>query len=567
MSPLLEVFEPYELAERLLRSLWKGLDDFGVERIENVEHKVSQCRAILRSELNKRKPIHRLPTELLGKIFLFTLPSYGRDLSDDHQDGPNMDAERRMRILITQVCGRWRAIALGIASFWGVIDMTSHQWSLACFERSRNAQLNVFARYPLYSTVGTPLGTHSARIRELFIEIPFEERGVVPTELPAILPPVPNLECLTIATRCDPWRGGRPAIDFEPRPRIFPYPPLRLTKLVLNHPCWIPSGISLAQITHLYLSEGTDFALHKLLTFLGQCPALQELILVNVHIANILAVPDNFSVELPRLRLLTLGVTDARYSLGCLLRGIVLPPTVVVRVFGVEGVRALSDMEPCPLLPFTAGFDTLVVEQFEQGLTIQAGVWTSYSTSAHSPALFLQFKGKRYMSQHELTQNLLALLIPLHRLKYVTVTAERCDLATNLLPRMPQVAVLRIVEPEDKSRDAYNAADWLRTALHHAMIRFPYAAFEIWTHRRRASIQLPSLKATKTYYEIVSEEEGKGRVGIVLQPRPEDDANSDAFEPREGSQHGDDWEVIEVSKGPIVDFPGLRPACHPYEWS
>ncbi|KAI0658760.1 hypothetical protein C8Q70DRAFT_933936 [Cubamyces menziesii] len=560
MSPLLEEFEPYELAEKLLRSLWKGLDQFSIERassesivcIENVEQKVAQCRAALRSELNKRKPlIHRLPTELLGKIFLSALPSYGRDLSDDHQEGPDMEAERRVRMLITQVCGRWRAIALGIASFWGVIDMTSPRWSFACFERSRVAPLNVFARYPLYGTVGTPLGTHSARIRELFIEIPYEERGVVPTELPAILPPVPNLECLTFATRCDPWRGGRPAIDFEPRPRIFPYPPLCLKKLVLNHPCWIPSGIPLAQLTHLYLSEGTDFALHKLLTFLGQCSALQELILVDVHIANILAVPDNFSVELPRLRLLTLGVTHARYSLGCLLRGIVLPPTVVVRVFGVEGVRALSDMEPRPSLPFTAGFDTLVVQQSQQGLTIQAGVWASYSTSTSFPALFLQFQGKRYASQHELTQHLLALLIPLYRIQYVIITAERCDLATNLLPRMPQVTVLRIVEPESEARDSYNAADRLCTALHHAMIRFPSAAFEVWTTRQRASIQLPVFKAKRTYYEIISEEGGKGRVDTVT--RSPNDHESGVHK---GSQYGDDWEMIEVSGRFVIHTSG-----------
>ncbi|KAI0325998.1 hypothetical protein GY45DRAFT_166056 [Cubamyces sp. BRFM 1775] len=560
MPFLLEVFEPYELAEKLFRSLWKGLDEFGIERIENVEHKVAQCRAMLRSEINKRKPIHRLPAELLGKIFLFTLPSCGRDLSDD-QEGPNMDTERRARLLITQVCGRWRAIALGMAAFWGVIDMTSSQWSLACFERSQGAQLSVFARYPLYNTVGTPLGTHSARIRELFIEIPYEERDVVPTELPAIMPPVPNLECLTFATRCDPWKGGRPAIDFKPRPRVFPYPPLRLTKLVLNHPCWIPGGIPLTQLTHLYLSEGTNFALHKLLTFLGQCPALEELILADVHIANILDVPDNFSVQLPRLRLLTLGVNHARYSLGCLLRGIVLPLTAVVRVFGVEGVRALADMEPRPSLPFTAGFDTLVVGQSQQGLTIQAGVWASYSTSIHSPALLLQFEGKRYASQHELTQHLLALLIPLYRIQYVTITAERCDLATNLLPRMPQVAVLRIVEHEPESRDPYIAADCLRTALHHAMIRFPSAALEIWTRRRRTSIELPSTKAKRTYYEIVSEEEGKGHVDTVMQ-RPKVEKSG----LREGGQHGDDWEVIEISHEPVVDLPGLRPARHPYEW-
>ncbi|KAI0326000.1 hypothetical protein GY45DRAFT_166530 [Cubamyces sp. BRFM 1775] len=505
--------------------------------------------------MNKRRPIHRLPTEILGNIFQHTLPSNGVDLSDSYEEGPRMYSERRMRILITQVCGQWRTIAFGMAAFWNVIDMTTSQWSLACYERSKCAPLNVFAQYPLYNTVGTPLWTNGARIRELFIEIPFGHRSVVPTELPAILPPVPNLECLTLYTRSEHCSVDRPGIDSTPRPRVFPYPPLRLTKLILYNPCWIPGGIPLGQLTHLWISEGTEFQMQSLLIFLDQCTSLEKLILADVRIANIFAVPDNFSADLPRLQLLTLGVTHARYSFRCFLKRVILPPTVVVRMFDVDG-GAFIDAAPHPSLPFTAEFDTIVIEQSHGGVTIQAGVWASTQSSTRAPGLFLQYQGQRYMSQHALTQHLLAPLVPLNQIQHVTIAGVCCDLAADLLQSMPRVAVLRIVEPKHES---------LRTALHHAMVRFPEStAVEIWTRRRRASVQLPLTKAKRTYYQIAApeEEEGRGDSGIL---EPEDD-NPVPRDQQECGRDGDGWEVVEVLKEPVVDLPGLRPARHPYDW-
>ncbi|KAH9900778.1 hypothetical protein C8Q73DRAFT_218392 [Cubamyces lactineus] len=521
---------------------------------------------MLRSEMNKRRPIHKLPAEILGSIFQYILPSNGFDLCDSHEDGPHMYTERRMRIQITQVCGRWRAIALGMAAFWNVIDMTIPQWALACFERSEGAKLDVFSRYPLYGTVGMPLGTHSARIRELFIEIPYEHRSVVPTELPAILPPVPNLECLTLLTHGDRWPGGRPIIDSAPRPRIFPYPLLRLTKLVLKNPCWIPGGIPLGTLTHLHISEGTELPLQSLLAFLGQCVSLEKLILTDLRIADALAVPDNLSVELPRLRLLTLGVTIARYSLGCFLRSVVLPLNFVVRIFDVDG-GMLGDMEigPSEPLPFSVDFNTIVIERCYRGITIQAGVWTSTGSSTRASALFLQYQGRRYESQQELAHHLLAPLIPLHQIQYITIAGECCDLTMNLLPCMPRVSVLRIVEPASESRDSRFAAGRLRTALGLATVRFPGSvAFEIWTRRRRASIRLPLAKIKQTYYQIaVPQEEGEHRGDTVLR-----ELENDGSVPQEHHEGGggDGWKVVEVLNEPVVDLPGLRPARHPYDW-
>lgn len=67
-------------------------------------------RSIIKLKLQRNDfvPVHTLPNELFGGIF-FLLNS------DDEID------------VVTAVCSRWRAVALGIATLWGTINFGKPQ--------------------------------------------------------------------------------------------------------------------------------------------------------------------------------------------------------------------------------------------------------------------------------------------------------------------------------------------------------------------------------------------------------------------------------------------------------
>ncbi|KAJ7483482.1 hypothetical protein FB451DRAFT_991164, partial [Mycena latifolia] len=60
-------------------------------------------------------PLRRMPPELLGEIFSWTLPSVQEAL------GRRRFQDKHSPWVFTQVCHRWRAVALSTPSLWSQI--------------------------------------------------------------------------------------------------------------------------------------------------------------------------------------------------------------------------------------------------------------------------------------------------------------------------------------------------------------------------------------------------------------------------------------------------------------
>lgn len=79
--------------------------------------------------------IDELPVELLKAIFL-----YLRRRPAMYEKEPNCRA-------VSQVCARWRAIALSTPELWTLIPLKSMRWTQLCLARSHPALLTIDARW------------------------------------------------------------------------------------------------------------------------------------------------------------------------------------------------------------------------------------------------------------------------------------------------------------------------------------------------------------------------------------------------------------------------------------
>ena len=518
-------------------------------KLQDIEHKVADSLSFVRCSINNFRPIHRLPTEVLGIVFRYALPTPDGGFQESGCHDPDIKTERRARAALTHVCRRWRAVALDMAALWTVIDASAGPSVLPYFERSGNMPLHVFARYPLDNTTETPLASQGSRIRDLFLEFPREHRSIVPTELSAFLPHSPNLECLAIATRCRTFEDGRPIVDLAQRPQLFPCPPPRLTMLILQNQSWFPA-VPYDRLTHLHISQGTPIDIRSLLTLLGHCTALEKAVFVDVYIANARQVPEDFRVELPRLKLLALAINFSRLSMRYLLRGLVLPPTVVVRITGSEAVRALAGLQPFPALPFAAGFDTLIVDH-------RSGCWNVQAAGPTSGLLL----GCGTSTVTYMTAEVLASLIPFANIKRLIVRSDRAVVTFGVLSVMPSLSSLCIIDHDrpDPLRADDDVQPWhVGAALRKTMARFPdLSELEVWS--KRSPIDCAN--------DIPNELVDLRRLTIHHMHLEEDVAHSPIeMESVRNRFPTATVQLVEAKEGPNVDLPGIRPAHHANDW-
>ncbi|KAJ7879205.1 hypothetical protein B0H14DRAFT_2709619, partial [Mycena olivaceomarginata] len=106
-------------------------------------------------------PLRRLPTEILLRIFTFTLPPHQRDpdnaaFTNAH---PNPRMVERAPWTVSAVCARWRAIAVSQPCFWAHIDYHScYNWDNRFMNRLRlETQLRRSGEAPLNVEFGTDL--------------------------------------------------------------------------------------------------------------------------------------------------------------------------------------------------------------------------------------------------------------------------------------------------------------------------------------------------------------------------------------------------------------------------
>ncbi|CDO70319.1 hypothetical protein BN946_scf184843.g8 [Trametes cinnabarina] len=435
-------------------------------------------------------------------------------------------------------------------SLWAVVEVTSSAlWVAECFRRSGDMPLHVLARYPYTNCAESTLLAQGDRIRDLFLEFLKPDCARVPTELPSVLPPVPNLECLVLATRCRPFEDGRPMVDLAHRVPLFPHPPLCLRMLIVKNQCWFPA-IPYDRLTHLYISQGTPVDFRSLLTLFGHCTALEKLIMVDVYLAATHQIPVDYTVALPALRLMTLGINQSRMLMRYLLRAVVLPSTAILRIFGREALRALSGLDPFPSPPFTRNFDTLVIESGASGCTIQA--------SGPSCGLLLDF-GKTYSPPVvKLAEHVLLSLLPYSSIRHL---ALRGEYSHQLIFRaMPSLTSVLLIDcgPEVSLVDLHLHDHWVASAIEVAISQFPQVEeMEVWTAtpaviRVLKASWLPSHKKLSVYH-----------------PPLEDAYNKRLVDPQVVSRSDMPYltfHEVGPTEQPAMDLPGIRPVEHAYGW-
>ncbi|KAI0636384.1 hypothetical protein C8Q77DRAFT_497759 [Trametes polyzona] len=559
---------PSVLAQNLLQSLLREVDTYGLDALLRLDDIVAHSLSVVRCSINDHRPIHRLPAEVLAIVFRYALPSYNGGIPQSGTKEPDVDAERRVRRTISAVCTRWRAVALNLNTFWQVVDTSSAPWANECLSRSGNMPLHVYARYPLDALTEVPLSAQGARINDLFLEFPKKHQAVVPMELPAFLPDVPNLECLSIVTRSKPFEDGRPTIDLFHCPPLFPQPPPSLRMLILKNQCWFPS-VPYENLTHLHIAHSTPLDLRALVNLLQRCTALEQLILVDVYFSHAQGLPAGLTASLPHLRLLTLGITQAHLSMRRILPYLVLPPGVVMRIAGREATRALADLRPLPPFPFTAEYDTLVLDTRKDGFTIQSA--TTHASqdrgSGVGGGLLLDLERGYIPLGNALKTHILPGFIPLERITRLVVRSDKCDLTMNYIPAISaSVTTVVLIDAHPVSATSRNSDGDAGNAIWHAMEEcaacFPkLEALEIWSPRRTLNC-LPKVPSVAF----------KLRRFAFCHIRSPDDGQ-DALGPPPGKEFLEefipevDFRVVGAAEADaLVHLPGVRPQGHVFDW-
>ncbi|KAF8211088.1 hypothetical protein K438DRAFT_1808786 [Mycena galopus ATCC 62051] len=215
-------------------------------------------RALLSSYLTRNKallevaPLRRMPSELLGQIFLSALSS----IADDLRVG-GFDMARSPWVL-THVSSRWRAVALSIPALWSwvTIDYATDdkppglqpRYSLRLVEtqiqRAQKLKIHFYGSSEVPSLTQVRifelLAQHSSRWEELSVEVTQE---MVPTVI-ALRDRVPSLTRVWIR-----WgKGGRAALEsldcFQTAPSLVDFD-------TNNEDLFIPITLPTHQLTRL----------------------------------------------------------------------------------------------------------------------------------------------------------------------------------------------------------------------------------------------------------------------------------------------------------------------------
>lgn len=261
-----------------------------------------------------RAPVRLLP-ELLSTIF--EMACLYPETSEKFVFETAMDRLRDVRLAITMVCGRWRAVALDTASLWSRIawqhgpsrmglhpglrgllihdappyDGVEHE-----LEHSKNSllalRLETIGGYDTHPTLSL-LVTQLYRCRSLFLNV----NGPRPRAPPLVGPlgqaiPLPHLRTASVWLYRFETRDVEDALDFRGAPMLK-----HLSINALSLSVHLPPHCLISNL-HVY-----DMDPNVLLGVLAACPVLEVLLLVR-HSASF---SSSTIFHLPRLRVLSLS--------------------------------------------------------------------------------------------------------------------------------------------------------------------------------------------------------------------------------------------------------------------
>ncbi|KAH7890253.1 hypothetical protein F5I97DRAFT_3386 [Phlebopus sp. FC_14] len=307
-----------EVLTAQLSALQRREDDFGrvLEDMARLQNCVKEEKVALGSKIlelkSQRNPINWLPSELLIQIFLAHTEDDSAEIATGLPYNP-------APILISQVCRKWRDIALSTSRLWSFISYTSSEWRaspLKTFLQRSGNSLITFNFLPPLSQVGdqdaTALATKEyetarnivialtpqlARFRSITFECG-SAKSVTPIldAINRLSHKLDNLKSLDLALGTqDPSFEGTSLLIWDELPRnSLAGRPSPLTHLRLQQlPLFILSGSLIRTIRSLELSyhprKSPAIRLHRLglrmshlVRLLHHTPELHELSMIGV---------------------------------------------------------------------------------------------------------------------------------------------------------------------------------------------------------------------------------------------------------------------------------------------
>ncbi|KAI0311035.1 hypothetical protein OF83DRAFT_1177970 [Amylostereum chailletii] len=244
------------------------------------------------------------------------LPSSWPTASFDPHPYKRVYEHAQQAIVISHVCRRWRAFALGDARLWSVLLMTSERWCSRILKRFKTLPLDVFVRFedtpprrtpfrhtalsgfqlppvsPLLRNINAVLKELS-RVRNLSLEFTVGQ-GITHTVLSLMQGPAPNLRSLRILLasyqntyRFDPQGLERENVGLTIPATAFGSldspPPLRRLSLSRVNVPWTLPLLSSRTFTSLHFSHIPNWMrsamsrLEQLLDVLDNLPSLRSL--------------------------------------------------------------------------------------------------------------------------------------------------------------------------------------------------------------------------------------------------------------------------------------------------
>ncbi|KZT06211.1 uncharacterized protein LAESUDRAFT_812825 [Laetiporus sulphureus 93-53] len=316
-----------DLSHILLSCIKEQGERMSVDAIRAADANVTATLVLLRRIANSNAFIDRLHAELLMRIFEYVPMPY-------HADDPNVKIDDHLRIwklgivrlreimTLTQVCHRWREVAISHPRLWDSIASTySPAQQRMLLERSRGSMsLKIYLEPGQSYLLDASLGTLTERIQELhFCHLNAHGAEVCNW-------PMPRLEVLTVKG-CDYddviW-------EMKGSPYLFAGHTPRLRSLSLSSLCWLP-GNQFTTLKQLFLTRlRMPHCTARVLDFFAQCPNLEDLVIaIRTHLSDI-DVSER-TVPLAKLRRLAFLETE-RHVVVNMLSHMIFPNTTAVRI-------------------------------------------------------------------------------------------------------------------------------------------------------------------------------------------------------------------------------------------
>lgn len=162
----------------------------------------------LKARRNALAPVLKLPPELLHRIFAYIqedserLPEQSRTHLPTH---PGLTALRAWNV-VTQVCNRWRQIALNASTLWTKPPIESKPWTIEMLKRSKTAGLTLDLTSDTPSTNNAAMG-HIKHIKTL--KIHYESANQLKLLFMGLSDDAPQLENLSITVNVRQGFGMR----------------------------------------------------------------------------------------------------------------------------------------------------------------------------------------------------------------------------------------------------------------------------------------------------------------------------------------------------------------------